>query len=67
MNIRVLLVIKCYMMMIATISSYKFLNLNELEEGGNPSFDATVGVKDPLHDMRALPSCFKTNTNFTLT
>lgn len=31
-----------YMMMIMTTSSYKFVNLNELEECVNPSLDTNV-------------------------
>lgn len=44
-----------------------FSNYYELEDGGNPFIDPTVGVRDLLMSLRALPSFSKTNSNFTLT
>lgn len=58
----------CYIMMIATTSLCNQEKIpNDLEEGGNSSIDTNVGLHDIFHDMCALPLCFKTHTNFTLT
>lgn len=61
------LVLMFYIMMIITTSSYKIVNLNELEECVSPSLDTNVGIRDILHNMQTFLLCFKTNMSFTLT
>lgn len=52
--------VKCYMMMFATMSLWESFNANELEEGGNTSVSLHVGVKKKLGNMQFLPTLFST-------
>ena len=60
------LLVMCYMMMLATGSSWDLFNTNKLQEGGTQFVNPNVGVRDVLRNTQYLPPLFKQFFNFSL-
>lgn len=51
--------------MVMVLNSNNFFNQTNLREGGSPSVDPTITVKDFYSSMQATPLFFKTNNYFS--